>query len=1093
MASETTDVKEGKLLGEYLKQNQHYVNIYGPNTILIMLVGSFYEIYALKTNQNQSNYEGSAIEEVSRICDLIVTQKSHKYNNKFIYQSGFRDLYWDKYVERLTQNNFCVVKFDQDSKDKTQRKLSQIYSPGTFFQSNNYSLSNNTTCVWIERFTSKHNPCYLFGFSTIDIYSGKTNIFELCETPVQHKILGDEIERYMTIYNPSEMLCIFRNVQEDEQVYSMVVKMFNHHCSKITYITSKSAPELWKQILNCGKDTYIQSSIEQFYKSEYVSIVLQHLRESSVALQSLIYLLHWIVKHNPYLIENLQLPLVETHSKHVYLANNSLKQLNYTSNNILSGNGVNNTSGQSIYNLKQNEYGNQKYNSVIDLLNQCITPMGKRELQVELCHPVFDVELLQNKYDITEQIIQSPKLIENIRIVLRSCFDVDKLKRTLVMRKITPNMFHNLYSSLQTVPVLYDEIISAKSPILTENFIKFKYEFQNDKTYDAKTLYSEFNSVFLRIFNVSQLANNHNGLLDKNIFAKHYDKELDDTQDKIHNNDAQIQELINTLQNLLINGGYEKKGKCELIKINFTDKSPPTLLCTKKRGDNIVKALQDVINKNIETHSSNKMDVKSPLLNVSGDLVNLHVVKYTTSNVSLQCDYIQKLMKQQFSLQNKFRTQLNETFTRAKNELIEYYSHIDIMSSFISLIDTNVSKGFVIEKYNYVKPKLMTYAEYLKLHYTATEKREQQKERKEIDIPEYSNMEVESSNISDISDNNMSDNTDNITSYVIADDIRHCLVEQFQNEDCYVANDIHFDGSQQGVLLFGTNAVGKTCFMKAIGICIIMAQCGMYVPCSNFVFYPYKKLFTRILNQDNIFKGLSTFANEMTELRNILNNATSDSLVLGDELCSGTEHESALSIFVSGLSYLYNKNVQFLFATHLHEIVNYEEIKQMKHLEKYHLTVHYNREKDTLVYDRKLKLGSGIPIYGLEVCQSLHLPDTFIKYAYDIRNKYYPSHISILDAKTSHFNATKVVAYCELCKVEKADEVHHLMFQKNANNNGILKDHRNKNHKSNLFSLCVKCHNKIHGKSLELKRKKTTKGYILEELNLEENGYEDNF
>ena len=72
-------------------------------------------------------------------------------------------------------------------------------------------------------------------------------------------------------------------------------------------------------------------------------------------------------------------------------------------------------------------------------------------------------------------------------------------------------------------------------------------------------------------------------------------------------------------------------------------------------------------------------------------------------------------------------------------------------------------------------------------------------------------------------------------------------------------------------------------------------------------------IFTRILNQDNIFKGLSTFANEMTELRNILNNSDQESLVLGDELCSGTESTSALSIFVTSLEKLHEINSSFLF------------------------------------------------------------------------------------------------------------------------------------------------------------------------------------
>ena len=83
--------------------------------------------------------------------------------------------------------------------------------------------------------------------------------------------------------------------------------------------------------------------------------------------------------------------------------------------------------------------------------------------------------------------------------------------------------------------------------------------------------------------------------------------------------------------------------------------------------------------------------------------------------------------------------------------------------------------------------------------------------------------------------------------------------------------------------------MGKSSFIKAIGIAIIVAQAGFYVPCQEFIYFPYKNIFTRILGNDNLFKGLSSFAVEMLELKTILNMADKDSLVLGDELCSGTK------------------------------------------------------------------------------------------------------------------------------------------------------------------------------------------------------------
>ena len=130
--------------------------------------------------------------------------------------------------------------------------------------------------------------------------------------------------------------------------------------------------------------------------------------------------------------------------------------------------------------------------------------------------------------------------------------------------------------------------------------------------------------------------------------------------------------------------------------------------------------------------------------------------------------------------------------------------------------------------------------------------------------------------------------------------MRHILIETLLCDETYVTNDLSLDSDKLGVLLYGTNAVGKSSLIKAIGIIVIMAQAGFYVPCSGFVYSPYKHIFTRILGNDNLFKGLSSFAVEMLELKTILSIADKDSLVLGDELCSGTESNSAMSIFYFG-------------------------------------------------------------------------------------------------------------------------------------------------------------------------------------------------
>ena len=139
-------------------------------------------------------------------------------------------------------------------------------------------------------------------------------------------------------------------------------------------------------------------------------------------------------------------------------------------------------------------------------------------------------------------------------------------------------------------------------------------------------------------------------------------------------------------------------------------------------------------------------------------------------------------------------------------------------------------------------------------------------------------------------------------SFVNIKNMRHPIIERINTASEYVPNDvmIGLEGTS-GMLLYGCNAVGKSSLMKAIGLNIIMAQAGMYVPASEFIYQPFDYIFTRIADNDNLFKGQSSFAVEMSELRSILKRSNSRNIVLGDELCSGTESVSAQSIFAASV------------------------------------------------------------------------------------------------------------------------------------------------------------------------------------------------
>jgi DNA mismatch repair protein MutS len=309
--------------------------------------------------------------------------------------------------------------------------------------------------------------------------------------------------------------------------------------------------------------------------------------------------------------------------------------------------------------------------------------------------------------------------------------------------------------------------------------------------------------------------------------------------------------------------------------------------------------------------------------------------------------------------------------------------------------------------------------------------------------------------------------------------LRHPLIEHLSERELYVTNDMALGQEKRGMLLYGTNAVGKTSLIRAVGIAIVMAQAGLHVPCESLEFSPYHAVYTRILGTDNIFKGLSTFAVEMAELRAILKGADKNSLILGDELCSGTESGSAIGIFAAGLESLHDRESTFLFATHLHEVNQFSEVKKLDGLSIKHLQVLYDAERDVLIYDRKLKDGPGEAKYGLEVCKSLGLPEAFLERAHGLRKKYSSSGESVLDKPSSRYNAKKVRGMCQSCKQSPATQVHHLQHQARARSDNAYIGTFHKDHTANLLSVCDECHHKFHEEDVEHRFAKTSEGYQL--------------
>ena len=310
------------------------------------------------------------------------------------------------------------------------------------------------------------------------------------------------------------------------------------------------------------------------------------------------------------------------------------------------------------------------------------------------------------------------------------------------------------------------------------------------------------------------------------------------------------------------------------------------------------------------------------------------------------------------------------------------------------------------------------------------------------------------------------DVTTDVPGFVDAKSLRHAIIERIDDGNEYVPNDVALGRDKSGIILYSMNSCGKTSLLRALGLSVILAQAGCFVPASSFSISPFRCIMTRILSRDNIMKGQSSFVAEMSELKAILSRAVDEStLVLADEITHGTEHTSGSAIFVSSVETLASRNVNFMFTTHLHNV--YPLVRDIHNVQTCHLSVSFGNDK--ILFERKLRDGPGGSIYGLEVCEYLNMDREFLSRAFHIRNMITPDKTEKynLHIRLSRYNKNKVKISCESCgysprlPTDAPLHTHHVKEQRHADQNGMING-LHKDALSNLMVLCNTCHDKKH-------------------------------
>lgn len=215
-------------------------------------------------------------------------------------------------------------------------------------------------------------------------------------------------------------------------------------------------------------------------------------------------------------------------------------------------------------------------------------------------------------------------------------------------------------------------------------------------------------------------------------------------------------------------------------------------------------------------------------------------------------------------------------------------------------------------------------------------------------------------------------------------DGRHPVVERMINNDMFIANDTLLDnGSNRVSIITGPNMAGKSTYMRQVALIVLMAQIGSFVPASSADIGIVDRIFTRVGASDDLASGQSTFMVEMTEVANILRNATKDSLLILDEIGRGTSTFDGLSIAWAVVEHIADLKIlgaKTLFATHYHELTELEGT--LEGVNNYCIAV---KEKgDDIVFLRKIVKGGADKSYGIQVARLAGVPDAVITRAKEL-------------------------------------------------------------------------------------------------------------
>jgi DNA mismatch repair protein MutS len=986
-----------------------------------MQIGSFHEAYATLDR-------GFDLQKISDLLDVALTKKDKsipEISIKNPQMLGVPTVSLHKYKRKLIDHGYTVVIIDQVTPPPNpKREVTGVYSPGTYIEDTFSHDANYILSIYIEDEPQQNgNLVTCIGMAVIDLSTGRNITHETYSHNMDANYAYDEAVRFINSYNPKEII-LFKQSNDTETHKGMTKDKI------ILYLELENKTYHFYDKLNKNyvRLSYQRQLLDKVFPDTGMLSVFEFLdmeRNPYVRI-AYIMLLDYAYQHNNNIINNIFKPEIFKDNRHLILGNNAIFQLNILENKAIEG-------------------PSKQFKCLFDVINQTSTALGRRYMKDILISPIIDEKELNRRYVHIEHLIENDLYLE-FEEQLKGIMDLERLHRKLSLGRLHPFEFVELMIGYQQVKnviklIKQHDKLSKLLPDLKirKQLIKF-----------TKVINETFDEDVMKQHNLNEITDS--------FFCKGVYPELDALQKKIDNNMNFMENVCNALSQYVTDTGKAKlQDDKQKIYIKRNDRDGYYLQLTPLRAKSLQKGISKL--KSIKITEDFSLNITS-----------IKFKELTKGNTKI---FIDEIDNKNDELEQYRYDMMNDTKEKYLELLTQFYDEYGFMfqtiANFVAHVDFIKSGSKVAKMYRYCKPVIKSknenqknsFIQCEKLRHPIIERINTDKEYvpHDISLGKYMDSKKETKSVKQNSNLELISMESENTNFSDDDDSDIELVD--------------FETTNNGIdgyLVYGINSCGKSSLMKAVGLSVVMAQCGLFVPATRFVYSPYESMYARITGNDNIFKGLSSFALEMTELRAILRRAGPNTLVIGDEVCRGTEHVSANSIVASTIIKLAESGSSFLFATHLHDIADMNRIKQLNNVKAVHLSVEYDKETDSLVFDRQLKDGSGLSLYGLTVARYIISDMEFMKMANEIKNEITNKPNQLLDDRMSRYNANLFVHECGVCKKTNEQnekfvsllDTHHINFQKNCED-GFVKDkpHMKKNSLANMVVLCKECHHKI--------------------------------